>query len=224
MCVGLPDARTAGELSGGPVRVFIVDDEELVRDGLRSLLEQGGLAVVGDCGSAREARSQVLECGAEVMVLDELLPDGTGIELCRDVRSVDAGLRGLLLTSHDDGGALPAVVLAGAAGYVLRQLRGDRIVQTILRAAAGERLLAPGKLAAVKGRLAKASVSGGFDDLTEEEKAVLALIADDRRNNEISETLALDEATVRGRVSALLAKLGFRSGMTVVGPGTSTSR
>jgi DNA-binding NarL/FixJ family response regulator len=97
-------------------------------------------------------------------------------------------------------------------------------VQTILRAAGGERLLAPGKLAAVKGRLAKASVSGGFDDLTEEEKAVLALIADDRRNNEIRETLALDEATVRGRVSALLAKLGFRSGMTVVGPATSTSR
>jgi DNA-binding NarL/FixJ family response regulator len=215
MCVGLPDARTAPERTGGPVRVFIVDDQELVRHGLRSLLEQEGLDVVGDCGSAGEAGSQILEREAEVVVLDERLPDGTGIEVCRDIRSVDAALRCLLLTSHDDDGALPAVVLAGAAGYVLRQLRGPRTVQTILRAAAGDRLLAPGKLAAVKARLAKASVPGEIDDLTDEERAVLALIADDRRNNEISETLALEDATVRRLVSALLAKLGFRSGITV---------
>jgi DNA-binding NarL/FixJ family response regulator len=224
MCVGLPDARIAPDRSGGPVRVFIVVDRELVRHGLRSLLEQEGLDVVGACGSAREAASQILERGAEVVVLDEQLPDGTGVEVCRDARSVDAGLRCLLLTSHDGDEVLASVVLAGAAGFVLRQLRVHRIVQTILRAAAGERLLAPGKVAGVKARLAEASVSGGFEDLTEEEKAVLALIAEDQSNREISESLALDEATVRRLISALLAKLGFGSGSTVPDQARATSR
>ncbi len=209
------DTSPAPEGSGGPVRVFIVDDQELVRDGLRSLLEQEGLDVVGECGSAREASRRIVERGTQVVVLDEHLPDGTGIEVCRDALSVDAGLKCLMLTSNDNDEALHSVVLAGAAGYVLRQLRGHQIAETILRAAASEPLLAPAKLAKVKTSLAKASLAAGCDDLTVEEKAVLALIAEDLNNRQISESLALDEATVRGLVSTLLAKLGFGGRTTV---------
>jgi DNA-binding NarL/FixJ family response regulator len=216
-------ARPAPERHGGPVRVFIVVERELVRNGLRNLLEQEGLDIVGESGSAHEAGTQIVEAGAEVVVLDEQLPDGTGIEVCRDARSVDAGLACLILTSQDDDEVLLSVVLAGAAGYLLRQLRGHWIVATILRAAAGEPLLAPGTLAGVKASLASVSVSAEFDDLTGEEKAVLALIAEDQSNRGISETLGVDEATVRRLVSTLLAKLGFRSGISVAAEPRRTS-
>lgn len=199
----------APERYGSPVRVFIVDDQELSRDGLRSLLEQEGLEVVGECGSAREASRRIVEQGTQVAVLNGRLPDGTGIEVCRDARSADASLKCLILTSYDDDEALCSVVLAGAAGYVLRQLHGHQLVDSILRAAAGEPLLARWELTRMKLDLVNAPRTSGFDDLTDREKEVLALMAEDRDNGQISEVLSLDEATVGELVSALLAKLGL---------------
>jgi DNA-binding NarL/FixJ family response regulator len=174
------------------------------------LLEQEGLDVVGESGSAREADHRIVDRGTHVAVLGRL-PDGTSIEVCRDARSVGPGLKCLILTSYDDDEALCAVVLAGAAGYVLRQLRSHEIVDTILRAAAGEPLLPHEELARAKTGLVKAPITPGLDELTDKEEAVLALIAEGRTNRQISEALILDEATVRQLVSALLAKLGFRS-------------
>lgn len=180
-----------------------------VRHGLRSLLEQAGLDVVGQCGSAREASRRIVEQSTQVAVLNVHLPDGTGIEVCRDARAADAGLKCLMLTSYADDEALCSVVLAGAAGYVLRQLHSHHIADAILRASADEPLIASKELARVKVDLLKTSRNPDFDDVTDEEKDILALIAEDRDNRQISEALALDEATVRDLVSAMLSKLGF---------------
>ncbi len=123
--MGVPlDAAAARERAPGSVRVFVVDRHELARQGLRDLLEGEGLEVVGDCWSAAEASRRIVQAGADVAVLDGTLPDGTGIEVCRYARSVDMDLQCLMITSYVDDEVLRGVVLAGAAGYVIRQVRG----------------------------------------------------------------------------------------------------
>ena len=207
--MGLP-AAAAGVLPGpGPVRVFIVDDHELVRQSLRDLLEGEGLEVVAECWSGVEASRRIVEVRPDVAVLDGSLPDGTGIEVCRNVRSVDPGVQCLILTSYDDDEALRGAVLAGAAGFVLRQVRIDGLVEAIRRAAAGESLLAPGVVERVRAGLPESPRDPGLDGLTARETDVLALIAEGLSNRQISEDLALTETTVKDDVSALLAKLGF---------------
>lgn len=132
--------RSAGPV---PLRVFILDDHELVRRGLRELLEDEGFEVVGETGSATEATRMIPALHPDVSVLDGRLPDGTGIEVCRDVRSVDDSLRCLILTSYDDEQALRGAVLAGAAGYVLKEIGGTDLLSALHRAAKGESLFDP---------------------------------------------------------------------------------
>jgi two-component system, NarL family, response regulator DevR len=193
----------------GPIRVFILDDHELVRQGLRDLLEGEGFIVVGETGSAAEATRRIPALHPDISVLDGRLPDGTGIEVCRDVRSIDPALRCLILTSYDDEQALRGAVLAGASGYVLKQIRSNDLVNGIRRAAAGETLFEPGIEERVIEGLSEVPTDPRLESLSAQEKKVLALIGQGLTNRQIGEDLFLAEKTVKNYVSSILAKLGF---------------
>jgi two-component system response regulator DevR len=192
-----------------PVRIFILDDHELVREGLRDLLEHEGFEVVGVSGSAVEATRRIPALKPDVVVLDGRLPDGTGIEVCRDVRSIDPGLRCLILSSYDDDHALRGAVLAGASGYLLKQIGNNELVEEIRRAAAGEQLFAPGIVERMLEAIPEAPTDPRLGSLTPQEKKVLSLIARGLTNRQIGEEMFLAERTVKNYVSSLLAKLGF---------------
>jgi two-component system response regulator DevR len=222
MCLPLDAADAdARERSPGSVRVFVVGHHKLARQGLRDLLEGEGLEVVGDCGSAVEASRRIVEEGADVAVLDGRLPDGTGIEVCRYARSVHKDLRCLMMTSYVDDEVLRGVVLASAAGYVLRQVHGHHLDQAIRRAATGESLLGPGVVARASAWFANAMTDPEFGDLTYAEREVLALIFEGLSNRQIGEALGLAQTAVRELVSTLLVKLGFggNTGPAVAQPG-----
>lgn len=193
----------------GPIRVFILDDHELVRQGLRDLLEGEGFIVVGETGSAAEATRRIPALHPDISVLDGRLPDGTGIEVCRDVRSIDPALRCLILTSYDDEQALRGAVLAGASGYVLKQIRSNDLVDGIRRAAAGETLFEPGVEERVISGLSEVPTDPRLESLSAQEKKVLGLIGQGLTNRQIGEDLFLAEKTVKNYVSSILAKLGF---------------
>lgn len=196
--------------AGQAVRVFILDDHELVRLGLQELLEGQGFIVVGTAGSAQEATRLIPALHPDVAVLDARLPDGTGIEVCRDVRSVDPTLRCLILTSYDDEQALRGAVLAGAAGYVLKELGGTDLLTAIRLAAAGGSLFDPAlKRRIIDGLNEPAPLDPRVANLTSQERRVLALIGQGMTNRQIGEELFLAEKTVKNYVSSLLAKLGF---------------
>lgn len=208
--MGLPiNAAVPRGQSPGSVRVFVVDSQELARQGLRDLLEGEGLEVVGENWSAAEANRRIVDVGPDVVVLDGRLPDGTGIEVCRNARSVDADLQCLMMTSYVDDDVLRGVVLAGAAGYVLRQVHGHHLIAAIRRAAMGESLLGPGVVERARAWFAKATADPRFGDLTDGESEVLALISEGLSNWQISEALGLAETSVSDLVSTLLVKLGF---------------
>lgn len=198
-----------GSRPQAPVRVFIVEGQEFVRQCLRGLLEAEGLNVIGECGTAREASNRIIDAGTDVAVLTGVLPDGTSIEVCRDARSVDPALKCLILTSYADDEALQGIVLAGAAGYVLRQLRNQQLAEAIRHAASGNILIGPDALDGARIELIKAAGDPRFDALTHMETQVLALIAQGQNNRQISESLGLGQGTVRDHISALLAKLGL---------------
>lgn len=193
----------------GPIRVFILDDHELVRQGLRDLLEDEGFEVVGETGSAAEATRRIPALHPDISVLDGRLPDGTGIEVCRDVRSIDPHLHCLILTSYDDEQALRGAVLAGASGYVLKQIRSNDLVDGIRRAAAGETLFEPGVEERVIEGLSEVPTDPRLEALSAQEKKVLALIGQGLTNRQIGKELFLAEKTVKNYVSSVLAKLGF---------------
>ncbi|MDJ0355457.1 response regulator transcription factor [Paenarthrobacter sp. PH39-S1] len=192
------------------IGVYILDDHELVRRGLAELLEGEGFAVVGSSGSAAEATRQIPALHPDVCVLDARLPDGTGIEVCRDVRAVDPSLRCLILTSYDDEQAVRGAVLAGAAGYVLKEIGGTDLVSSLRRAAGGESLFD----SALKDRVVRGLAEPAHPDprvamLTAQERKVLNLIGQGMTNRQIGQELFLAEKTVKNYVSSLLAKLGF---------------
>jgi DNA-binding NarL/FixJ family response regulator len=193
------------------VRVFLLDDHEVVRRGLRDLLESAGLEVVGEAGTAAQAIARIPALRPDVCVLDARLPDGSGIDVCREVRSIDPTIRALILTSYDDDEALFAAIMAGAAGYVLKQVGGDDLVEAIQHVAAGRSLLDP----AVTTRVLERMRTGATDEpeelasLTDQERRVLALIAEGLTNRQIGERMFLAEKTVKNYVSSLLAKLGL---------------
>ena len=193
------------------VRVFLLDDHEVVRRGIRDLLEaEDDLEVVGEAGTAEEAIGRILATSPDVCVLDVRLPDGTGIEVCREVRERRPELACLMLTSFSDDEALLEAVLAGAAGYLLKQVRGSDLVDAIRRVAAGQSLLDP----AVTATLLRRIRDGTGEDqrlgmLTEQERKVLHLLAEGRTNRQIADELFLAEKTVKNYVSNLLAKLGM---------------
>jgi two-component system, NarL family, response regulator DevR len=193
------------------VRVFLLDDHEIVRRGLRELLEgDGRIEVVGESGLAEEATRRIPALRPHVAVLDGRLPDGSGVDVCRDVRSVDPSIACLILTSYDDDEALFHAIMAGASGYVLKQIRGNELIDAIMRVAQGQSLLDPQVTARVLERL-----RGGHEedsalaDLTEQERKVLMHIADGLTNRQIGQEMFLAEKTVKNYVSSILAKLGM---------------
>jgi DNA-binding NarL/FixJ family response regulator len=193
------------------VRVYLLDDHEIVRRGLRELLENDGrIEVVGESGLAEEATRRIPALRPDVAVLDGRLPDGSGIDVCRDVRSVDPSIACLILTSYDDDEALFHAIMAGAAGYVLKQIRGNELVDAILRVAQGQSLLDPQVTARVLERLRGShEENSALSGLTEQERRVLMHIADGLTNRQIGKEMFLAEKTVKNYVSSILAKLGM---------------
>ena len=194
------------------IRVFLLDDHEIVRRGIADLLQaEDDLVVVGEAGTVAEALARIPAAAPNVAVLDARLPDGSGIEVCRDIRSMAPDVRCLILTSYDDNDAIFAAVMAGAAGYLLKEIRGTSLVDAIRQVAAGRSLMDP----AVTERLLSRLRDGEPQDqrlasLTEREREVLVLISDGLTNREIGERLFLAEKTIKNYVSGLLAKLGMQ--------------
>jgi two-component system, NarL family, response regulator DevR len=193
------------------VRVFLLDDHDIVRRGLGHLFEtQADIAVVGEAGSAEEALSRIPPTRPDVALLDVRLPDGDGVEVCREIRSRYPEIRCLMLTSFADDEALFDAIMAGASGYLLKQVKSDEIVEAVRLVAKGESLLDPAVTGSVLERLRK----GPEEDerlakLTSQERNILELIADGLTNRQISEQIHLAEKTVKNYVSNLLTKLGM---------------
>jgi two-component system, NarL family, response regulator DevR len=194
------------------IRVFLLDDHEIVRRGLRELLErEDDIEVVGESGEAEQARRRIPALRPDVAILDARLPDGSGIDVCRDVRSIDPTIKALILTSYDDDEALFAAIMAGAAGYILKQVRSSELVEGVRRVAAGQSLLDPAVTTQVLTRLR----SGPQQDprlagLTGQERRILDCIAEGMSNREIADHLSLAEKTVKNYVTSVLAKLGMQ--------------
>jgi two-component system, NarL family, response regulator DevR len=194
-----------------PIRVFLLDDHEVVRQGLRALLESGGdIEVVGESGLAMEAAARIPALRPDVAVLDARLPDGSGIEVCRTVRAVDPTIKALILTSYDDDEALFAAIMAGAAGYVLKEIGGQDLIGAVRTVAAGNSLIDPSLTARVLERVRNGPATAPeLADLTEQELKLLSLIAEGLTNRQIGERMFLAEKTVKNYVSSILAKLGL---------------
>jgi two-component system response regulator DevR len=203
---------TRPEDSVARIRVFLLDDHEVVRRGLRELLEAAGdIEVVGESGLAEEARRRIPALRPDVAVLDGRLPDGSGIDVCRDIRSAHPEIAALILTSYDDDEALFAAIMAGAAGYVLKQIRGHDLVDAVRRVAAGQSLLDPAVTTAVLDRLRQGPPQDtALAPLTDQERRILELIGEGLTNRQIGERMFLAEKTVKNYVSSLLSKLGMQ--------------
>ncbi len=206
-------AETGSDGAAAPLRVFLLDDHEIVRRGIKELLEgEPDLVVVGESGSAQEAARRIPALRPDVAILDGRLPDGSGIDVCREIRSVDPSIKALILTSYDDDDALFAAIMAGAAGYVLKQVRGNDLVDTVRRVAAGQSMLDPAMTAAVLERVRTGPPKDReLEGLTEQEQKILELIGQGLTNRQIAEKMFLAEKTVKNYVSSMLAKLGLTS-------------
>jgi DNA-binding NarL/FixJ family response regulator len=193
------------------IRVYLLDDHEVVRRGLRDLLEQeDDIEVVGESGSAVDATHRIPALKPDVAVLDGRLPDGSGIDVCRDVRSVDPTIKALILTSYEDDEALFAAIMAGAAGYVLKQIRGTDLVNGVRQVAAGQSLLDPAVTQRVLERIRNPQhMPDQLKSLTEQERKILGYVADGLTNRQIAAQMFLAEKTVKNYVSSLLSKLGL---------------
>lgn len=192
------------------VRVFLLDDHEIVRRGLRELLEsEPDLEVVGEAGTAEEAYARIPPTRPDVAVLDVRLPDGSGIEVCREIRSRHPEIGCLMLTSFADDEALFAAIMAGAAGFVLKQVRGSELVTSIRRVAQGESLLDPSMTQRVIDRLRARPEDDELAGLTAQERVLLDHIAEGLTNRQIGECMFLAEKTVKNYVSNVLMKLGM---------------
>ncbi len=203
---------TVTETADGTVRVFLLDDHEVVRRGVADLLDaEPDLTVVGEAATAAEALARVPAVRPDVAVLDVRLPDGDGVTVCRELRSLLPDLRCLMLTSFADDDALFDAIMAGASGYVLKQIRGTDLVGAVRTVASGQSLLDPRTTAKVLERMrAAAEDKGPVAGLSEQERTVLALIGEGLTNREIGERMFLAEKTVKNYVSHLLAKLGMQ--------------
>ena len=193
------------------IRVFLLDDHEIVRRGLRELLETvEDFEVVGESGSAQEARRRIPALRPDVAIFDVRLPDGSGIDVCRDVRSVDPTIAGLILTSFDDESALATAILAGAAGYLLKDIKGNGLVEAIRKVAAGERLIDPDAARRVRERWTRNEENDPrLRLLTPQERRILDHVAQGMTNRQIGEAMFLAEKTVKNYITAVLAKLGM---------------
>lgn len=193
------------------ISVFLLDDHEVVRRGVRDLLESADdLEVVGEASTAEQALQRVPAISPDVAILDVRLPDGNGIEVCRDLRSILPDLRCLMLTSFNDDEALFDAIMAGAAGYVLKEVRGADLIDSVRRVAAGQSLLDPRVTARVLERLRNPPPDDERTaNLTQQERRILTLLADGLTNRQIADEMFLAEKTVKNYVSNMLAKLGM---------------
>ncbi|MEU4653439.1 response regulator transcription factor [Streptomyces sp. NPDC023723] len=197
----------------GHIRVFLLDDHEVVRRGVHDLLSgEQDIEVVGEAGTAAEALARIPAARPDVAVIDVRLPDGSGVEVCREIRAHDESVHCLVLTSYSDDEALFDAIMAGAAGYVLKDIRGAELLAAVRDVAAGRSLLDPAATARVLQRLRDggAPADDRLARLTEKERRILELIGEGLTNRAIGERLHLAEKTVKNYVSSLLAKLGMQ--------------
>jgi DNA-binding NarL/FixJ family response regulator len=199
-------AKTAGQIG-----VFLLDDHEIVRRGVHDLLEsEPGITVVGEAGTAAAALARIPALKPDVAILDVRLPDGDGVSVCREIRSRMPQVACLMLTSFGDDEALFDAIMAGAAGYVLKQIRGTDLVGAVRTIASGQSLLDPEAASRVMRRMRdQAQRSDPLSGLTDQERRILELIGEGLTNRQIGERLFLAEKTVKNYVSALFAKLGM---------------
>ncbi|MGW1200664.1 response regulator [Streptomyces sp. NPDC002536] len=196
-----------------PIRVFLLDDHEVVRRGIQDLLDgEADISVVGDAGTIEQALTRGPALRPDVAVLDVRLPDGDGISVCRELRSRMPELACLMLTSFDDDDALMDAVMAGAAGYVLKQIKGADLVAAIRTVASGQSMLDPATTARLMSSL-RGEDDGPAEDerlagLSPRERDILGLIGQGLTNRQIGQQLFLSEKTVKNHISRLLAKLG----------------
>jgi DNA-binding NarL/FixJ family response regulator len=193
------------------ISVFLVDDHEVVRRGVAEMLDdEEDLTVIGQASSVSEAMARIPAMRPDVAVLDMRLPDGNGVELCRDLRSKIPELNCLMLTSYTDDQAMMDAILAGAAGYVIKDIKGVDLVSAVRTVGSGRSLLDSRAAGALMNRLrASADKSGPLDALTDQEKTILELIGEGLTNRQIGERMFLAEKTVKNYVSRVLAKLGM---------------
>ncbi|GAA4983944.1 response regulator transcription factor [Kineococcus glutinatus] len=196
-----------------PITLYLVDDHAVVRAGLRAVFEAAaGFTVVGEAGTVAEALAGLTLLRPDVAVVDGRLPDGSGVDVCRHAHAHCPGTRTLVLTSYDDDEALLASVLAGAAGYLLKQIRGTDLVEAVRTVAAGGSLVDEAAVAQVRRRLRDPLAQDPrLADLSPQERRVLSLVADGLTNRQIGAQLHLAEKTVKNYVSKVLAKLGLSS-------------
>jgi len=196
---------------GRVIKVFLLDDHEVVRRGIRELLDaEEDLEVVGEAGTAEEALERVPPLHPDVAVLDVRIPDGSGVEVCREIRSAHPEIQCLMFTSFSDDEALFEAIMAGASGYVLKQIRGNDLVKAIRQVANGISLLDPAVTRRVLERLRNPEPEDErLARLTEQERRILELIARGYTNRQIANEIYLAEKTVKNYVSNLLAKLGM---------------
>lgn len=195
------------------ITVFLVDDHELVRRGVAELLESDpAIRVVGEAGSVEQGRGRIAATSPDVALLDVRLPDGSGIDLCRDLRTRMPEVRCVMLTAYDDDEAMMAAVIADAAGYVLKDIRGSGLIDVVKKVASGRSALDPAIVRLVRDRLRRAPAGDPrLASLIPREREVLGLIADGLTNRQIGDQLTLSEKTIKNYVSGLLAKLGLQS-------------
>ena len=193
------------------IRVYLLDDHEIVRQGIRTFLEAAGdIEVVGESGSAVDATNRIPALRPDVAILDARLPDGSGIEVCRTVRSVDPSINALILTSYDDDEALFSAIMAGASGYVLKEIKSSDLLTAIRHVASGQSLIDPSLTARVLDRVRNPSTTAPeLADLTEQEMKLLEFITEGLTNKEIGERMFLAEKTVKNYVTQLLSKRGL---------------
>ncbi len=193
------------------IRVFLMDDHEIVRRGLADLIGlERDMEVVGEAGNASEALHRIPASRPDVAVLDVRLPDGSGVEVCRDVRSTMPDVHCLMLTSYADDEALFDAIMAGASGYVLKEIRGNDLIDAIRQVASGKSLLDPAATQRVMDRLRRGDKHDSrLDGLSDQERRILELIGEGMTNRQIGQQMHLAEKTVKNYVSSLLAKLGM---------------
>ncbi len=199
-------------MSESPIRVMLVDDHEVVREGLRTLIGRNkGLIVAAEAGTMAEAIEAATRAKPDVIVMDVRLPDGSGVEACRTIREARPETKVIMLTSYADDEALFASIIAGAAGYLLKQTRGQAVIDAINAVAQGRSLLDPNVTGKVLERVrrGRGDEDPAFASLTDQERKVLEHLAEGKTNREIGEALFLAEKTIKNYVSRILDKLGL---------------
>ena len=201
--------KEAKKKGGSPVRIVVVDDHDIVRRGLTMLMSRREeFDVVGEAATAKEAVTQAQDLSPDVVVMDIRLPDGSGIEACRDIRAANPDIKILMLTSYSDEEAVMGAIMAGASGYLLKEIRSQEILDAVSRVSQGQSLLDPAVTAKVLERMRRGNVEDErWNQLTDHEKRILELITEGKTNKEISADVHLSDKTVKNYVSNILSKL-----------------